>query len=193
MILEEYDCEVSSFFFTDPSEHSYCPESDISITNLSYSLSLDIAAVTFSNGRAGYLSSNDYFRPGTVHALLAPNVRSATCASINPRYHLLVFGTEEGEIMVYTLNYDNGLLNLSHKVVGLTDWRDGGNTPDKTRIQGVFWTPDGCCLCATYASGNIYMWSVYGTFLYSCALPTTHGCWDAEGYNMWAVSGVQVR
>jgi len=33
------------------------------------------------------------------------------------------------------------------------------------------------------------MWSVYGTFLYACQVPVSHGCWDLEGYNLWVLSG----
>jgi hypothetical protein len=192
LILEDYSHDISQFYFTDPNEHSYAPENDIHVTSLCYSHALDISAVTLSNGRGAYLSSNDFFKPRTVHALLASNVRDATCASINPRYHLVVFGTETGEVFVNILNYDNGLLNLSHQLVGYLDGVEGGRTPDQSKVLKLFWTPDCCCLCGVYASGTMYMWSVYGTFLYACSVPVSLGCWDLEGYNLWAISGVQL-
>ena len=192
IILEEFESDISQVHFTDPNEHSYSPENDININNLCYSQALDIAAVTFSNGRAGYISSSEFFKPSTIHALLAPSLTDASCASINTRYHLLTFGTEHGEVFVYVLNYDSGLLNLSHQLKAYSESQEGARTADSSKVIKVFWTPDCCCLCAVYSSGSMYMWSVYGTFLYSSSTPVARGCWDLEGYNLWVIHGVKL-
>ena len=192
LILEELESDISQVYFTDPNQHSYTPDNDIYITNLCYSHALDIAAVTFSNGRAGYIQSSEYYKPGSIHALLASGVDNATCGTINPRYHLLAFGTEMGEVFVFVLNYDSGLLNLSHQLKAYTESGEGVRSADSSSVVKVLWTPDCCCLCAVYSSGAMYMWSVYGTFLYSSTIPVSRACWDLEGYNLWTISGVQL-
>lgn len=192
LVVDAHTCHVSQLYFTDPSEHSYTPDNNIHISSMCYSHTLNIAAVTFSNGRGAYLSSSDLFKPGTVHALLAPHRKVSTSASINPRYNLIAFGTEDGEIFVYVLNYDNGLLNLSHTVRGCRDVADGDGSPDKSKVIKLFWTPDCCCLCGQFESGTVYLWSVYGSALYSNKRSVKSGAWDLEGYNLWAISDVQL-
>ena len=190
MIIEEYNCDISQILFTDPNQHSYVPPADITITSVSYSQALVVAAVTFSNGEGAYLASNNYFRPHNIHALLAPSVTNAVCSSINPRHHLVVFGCDDGEVIAYVLNYDNGLLVFSHKLIPSPN-ESLDEIPKPSPVTQLLWSPDGCCITVIYASGLLRIWSVFGIFLYSCNINVKQCCWDLEGYNLWVISALQ--
>lgn len=186
-IIDNFSCKVSSFLFTDPTQHTFVPDEGLSIINICYSQALDIAAVAFSSGHGAYLATSHTFKPGTTHALLAPGVTNAVCCSINPRFHLIVYGTSTGEVLVFILNYDTGLLNLSHTLK-----LDKNSKAEPGRVTNMFWTPDGCCLCVNYESGMFRMWSVYGVYLFGDKQTVVQGCWGPEGYNLWCISGTSL-
>ncbi|XP_033636586.1 RAB6A-GEF complex partner protein 1-like isoform X2 [Asterias rubens] len=182
------------------SRESLLGDTSLSFKQTQYSMILSGLAVVLSDGRAAFLTAdNSKFEPRAVHAVWAPDVKTACCVAINHKYRLIVFGLANGQGVVYTLDEVTGALQLSHWLtLSSSDFPDGCQAAGP--ISTVTWTPDGCALACAWKQGGLALWSVFGALL-MCTFSGDYGLcpetsrpyplhvhsmdWDPEGYNLW--------
>ncbi|XP_076812515.1 guanine nucleotide exchange factor subunit RIC1-like isoform X1 [Clavelina lepadiformis] len=138
----------------------------------------------------------------SLKGIWAPGLNNATCVAVNNKYRLLAFGTEKGDCCVYAVEDVTGCLILSHTIaLSLTHYPNIYNSVGS--VLHIDWSPDGCALALSWASGGISIWSVFGACLV-CTLASdrayaTDGTaniqgifrsmsWGVEGYQLWLIS-----
>ncbi|GLH13764.1 Guanine nucleotide exchange factor subunit Rich [Gryllus bimaculatus] len=175
-------------------------EENVYVVDIEYSPLVGGFAVVLSDGRAAFLTATSLrFDPNQVQGIWAQNIEDATCASVNHKYRLIVFGRSNSQCAVYCIDESTGGLEVSHHIVLLSKDYPGLPGP----VHCVRWTPDGCAMAVAWANGGFSLWSTFGALL-SCSLGWDYGLhveltrsnplqiqsmeWSAEGYQLWMVN-----
>ncbi|KAL4604853.1 RAB6A-GEF complex partner protein 1-like isoform X1 [Arapaima gigas] len=160
-------------------------------------------AVVLDDGRLGFLSpATDFTR---LQGVWAPSVTDGLCVAANNKYRLLAFGCASGSVLVYTIDGETGSMLLSHKLhLTPKHYPDMWNKTGAVKL--VRWSPDCSVVVVSWTQGGLSLWSVFGGHLV-CTLtedfmyrsdgakrdPLKITCvgWGAEGYHLWALTGMK--
>ncbi|XP_067001739.2 guanine nucleotide exchange factor subunit Rich [Anabrus simplex] len=175
-------------------------ESNTYVVDIEYSPLVGGFAVVLNDGRAAFLTAASLrFDPNQVQGIWAQNLDDATCASVNHKYRLIVFGRKNSQGIVYYVDESTGGLEVSHHIV--LSSKDYPGSPG--HVQCIRWTPDGCAMAVAWSHGGLSLWSTFGALL-MCTLGWDYGLhvdlvhsnpilihsmeWSAEGYQLWMVN-----
>ncbi|XP_014204575.1 guanine nucleotide exchange factor subunit Rich [Copidosoma floridanum] len=167
------------------------------VTDIDYSPLIGGFAVVFNCGKAAFLTAQSLkFDPNQVQGVWARDIDDATCAAINDKYRLIVFGRKNSQAAVLCVDETTGSLEVSHNLVLST--KDYPGIPGS--VSSLRWTPDSCAVALAWSSGGVSVWSTFGALLL-CTLKWDYGLnvdpmranpfhvismeWSAEGYQLW--------
>ncbi|XP_063238684.1 guanine nucleotide exchange factor subunit Rich [Bacillus rossius redtenbacheri] len=174
-------------------------EANTFVTDIEYSPLVGGFAIVLNDGRAAFLTATSLrFDPNQVQGIWAQNIDDASCASVNHKYRLIVFGRKNSQAIAYCIDESTGGLEVSHHMV--LSSRDYPGAPGA--VTCVRWTPDGCAVAVAWRHGGLSLWSTFGALLL-CSLGWDYGLhadlsrenpllvtsmeWSAEGYQLWMV------